>query len=385
MQTPDNRAYFPVAPPAAAAVGSEGSLPRTESPNPAPAALFLAGTPLHTFWSLGLMHGPFSAYRNVLAVIDQKDTDRDFIAEVLADRSEPPVTSVLRFPALGKLDHAQPVLASLARLVAQLQPAYVAVGNDRRVEFHLAAHAAPAATRGYVDDGLFSYIPRKEHRGGRFGLLQARFSDWRRSRQRGFPVEQPTLVGGSRAVQEAWVMLPEQVHAGLAGKSIHALRPQWFATPQVREICAAAARRSDFDAAQCADLRLLLLLPHGSFLREHPEIARRMEQFAQSYAARGQLVAFKCHPRTSGVPIRVPDSHCIEIPRRLPIEILAPQLADTQVVGTLTTALISLLLLGQRLDVRSVSPHGEEGSADDIRFNRQALKIYQSVGIRPFV
>jgi len=355
------------------------------SPEPAaPAALFLAGTPLHTFWSLGLMHGPFAGHRNLLAVIDQQEGDRDFIAEALATRAPPPSIEVRRFQALGKRRQAMPVLRSIEDMVRELQPAYIAVGNDRRDEFHVAVHAAPSARRAYIEDGLFSYVPRKEHRDGRLATLQARFADWRRSRARGFPVEQPTMVGASRAVQEAWVMLPEMVHAGLAGKTVHALRPEWFARQDVRQVCMDAARLGDFDAGLCRDIRLLLLLPHNSFLREHPDIARRIEDLAASFAARGQQVAFKCHPRSSGVPIQVPASHCFEIPRRLPVEILAPLLADATVVGTLTTALISLLLLGQRLEVRSLFPLEQGGSARDMSFNRQTSRIYESVGILPF-
>ena len=191
------------------------------------------------------------------------------------------------------------------------------------------------------------------------------------------------MVGGSRAMQEAWVMLPDQVHPGLAGKKMHALRAEWFATPLVRQICMDAARRAEFDTARCADIRLLLLLPHESFLKEHPSIAVQIEALARDYAARGQLVAFKCHPRTAGAPIKVPESNCFEIPRRLPIEVLAPLLADATVVGTLTTALVSLLLLGQRLDVRSVAPPRDQGGAGDRAYNEQAFKIYDAVGIRP--
>jgi hypothetical protein len=353
-------------------------------PDSAPAALFMTGTPLHSFWSLGLMRGPFSAYRNVLAVVDQKETDRDYLAEVLAEGDEGADISVLRFAALGKRQQSQPGIEALSRFVRQLQPAYIAVGNDRRVEFHVAIHAAPQARRAYVEDGLFSYVPRKDHRPGRLNALRARAVEWGRSRLYGLPLEKPTLVGGSRAVQEAWVMLPDMVHEGLSSKRIHALRPEWFVAPGVRESCRKAACRADFDPGLCPDIRLLLLLPHGSFLQQHPEIARRVEQLAESYAARGQLVAFKCHPRSSGVPIRVPQTHCFEVPRRLPIEILAPLMTDVTVVGTLTTALISLKLLGQRLDVRSLAPDHGSCNAENLSFSDQTLKLYDAVGIRPF-
>src|SRR5215216_4542 len=108
-------------------------------PDTSRCALFLASTPLHSFWSLGLMHGPFAQWRNLLGVVDQKTTDRDLIGEVLADSLPPPLVDVQRFDELGGLLHARPILASLVRWVERWQPAYIAAGNDRRIEFHAAA------------------------------------------------------------------------------------------------------------------------------------------------------------------------------------------------------------------------------------------------------
>lgn len=352
-------------------------------PAPVRTALFIASTPLHTFWSLGLIHGPFAAWRNVVAVVDRTDVKSDFVAEALEASAASPVAEVKRFPALRRLSQARPVLAEYDRWVRRWNPAYIAAGNDSRTEFHAAVAAAPRATRGYLEDGLFSYVPRKNHWARPLGGLGIRITEWRRSLVYGFPVERPTMVGGSRAIQEGWVMLPDQVHAGLSGKTLHEIRPEWFASPTVHAVCMDAARRADFDTARCADIRLLLLLPHESFLQEHPDIARRIEALAHDCAARGQVVAFKCHPRTSGSPIRVPESNCFEIPRRLPIEVLAPLLSDAMVVGTLTTALVSLLRLGRRLEVRSIVPPRDEGGAADRAYNDLAFKIYDAVGIRP--
>ena len=352
-------------------------------PDTSRCALFLASTPLHSFWSLGLMHGPFAQWRNLLGVVDQKTTDRDLIGEVLADSLPPPLVDVQRFDELGGLLHARPILASLVRWVERWQPAYIAAGNDRRIEFHAAAHAVPKATRAYVEDGLYSYVPRIDHTPGTTLGLRARLSGWRRSKMYGFPIEKPTMVGSSDAVQEAWVMLPDAVHSGLAGKRVQALRPEWFAQPAVRQVCTAAAKLADFDATRCADIRLLLLLPHESFLSRHPEIGQRLEALAQATAGSGSLVAVKCHPSTLQMPLRLPDSQCIEIPRRIPVEILAPLLADAMVVGTLTTALMSLKLLGQRLDVRSIFPAQPTGTEAQRSFNQQTSKIYDSAGIRP--
>ena len=154
----------------------------------APCALFIASTPLHTFWSLGLIHGPFANWRNVLAVVDRTDTKSDFIAEALEASAASPVADVKRFPALRRLAQAKPVLRDFTAWVRHWQPTYIAAGNDRRTEFHAAVAAAPDATRGYIEDGLFSYVPRKNHWSGALGDLATRVSIWRRGTVYGFPI-----------------------------------------------------------------------------------------------------------------------------------------------------------------------------------------------------
>ncbi|MFT4047683.1 MAG: hypothetical protein QM661_13460 [Solimonas sp.] len=320
-------------------------------------ALFLASTPLHSFWSLGLAHGPFRDGRCALALIDQRDGDRDFIAEVLAARSDTPVREVRRFPRIGKnvaskLRNARRVIGEVAELSRRLQPAHVVVGNDRRIEFYAALAGTPEAVGAYIDDGMFSYMPmfpRQTPAPLRAG------NDAVRRWLYGLPAEHPPFVGGSRAAREAWVMLPELVHQGLRGKTTRGIDAAWFRDEGVRRVCADAVGLAGVDARRIGELRLLLLLPHDAFLRENPDIARQIGRLAREHAARGLPVAFKRHPRSTATDTGLLPAGALEIPRRLPVEVLAPLLNDVLVVGTLTTALISLKYLGASTQVRSLS------------------------------
>ena len=340
--------------------------------------LFLASTPLHTFFALGLMRGPYRDRAHTLAMIDQPPGVRDYIADALQADPEQAV-AVVRFPALRSGVPARSLLAQVSSFAARLAPSTIAVGNDHRLEFHAAVRGCPSARRTYIDDGLYSYLPHPDAK----PAWRERLSNWRRGVKYGLTVERPRWVGGSSAVQDAYVLLPPQVHPGLAGKPVQALQRAWFADPWVAAICASAAALAGVDAQRCASIRLLVLLPHPGFLRAEPALARRIEALVHARLGRGEAVALKSHPNAGGVPageqLRVPADRIVELPARLPVEVLAPLLpaGDTLIVGTLTTALLTLVLLGRGARVRSLVSQTSRG------YNQRAMAIYASVGIRP--
>lgn len=344
--------------------------------------LYLAATPLHSFLTLGLVAGPFRARGpHVFALIDQAPGARDYVADALeADPARR--VEVRRFAAIGSLANPRDGLAAVRALAAERRPSTIAVGNDHRLEFYAAVQGCPDARRTYLDDGLYSYLPRPDTKAG----WREALSNWRRRLKYGVPAERPGMTGGSRAVQDAYVLLPSQVHAGLAGKPVLAYERAWFADPWVQAICRGAAVAAGFDAARCAEIRLLLLLPHPSFLRAAPALRERFEALAADTAARGGRVAAKSHPNAGGTPVhaqlRLPEDAAIDVPARLPVEVLAPLLpaAGTLVVGTLTTALLSLVRLGPALTVRSIAPRLPGAGRG---YGERAQAIYDAVGIRP--
>lgn len=340
-------------------------------------ALFLASTPLHTFWSLGLAHGVFRDWRCVLAMIDQRPSDHDFIAEALGETVTSPFQRIEHFPQIGKspaakLRRARVILRAVSALSAELRPAYITVGNDRRAEFYAALQASPGATGAYVDDGMYSYMPmpRQSRIPGVTGL-----SAWVRRGVYGLPVEQPRYVGGSRAAADAWVLLPGSVHTGLASKNVREIEADWFRQAPVQAVCTRALALAGVDAEAIRRIRLLLVLPHDAFLREQPDLRARIEQLAQAAHQRGEAIAFKRHPRSSASTPVLPEGDALEIPRRLPVEILAPLLSDALVVGTQTTALLSLKRLAANTRVATFPQPGQAKT--------EATRIYRAVGILP--
>ncbi len=340
--------------------------------------LFLASTPLHSLWALGIAAGALFNARCSLALIDQRDGDRDFIAEAIEALRPKPFVETRRFSQIGKkpllkLTHARARMREVMDYARQFEPAYVAVGNDRRAEFFAALAACPKATGAYVDDGTASYSTLAAATVPGSAFVRAIASGFR-SLLYGIPTEREPYLGVAVAVREAWVVLPDQVHEGLRAKPLRRIDPAWFQLPQVQAVCAEANLRAGLDPAALDGIQLLLALPHDSLMREQPAILEQLQALVDRTIDAGGTVAIKRHPRSRELPLRLPATGVIEIPQRLPLEILAPLLKGTEVVGMLTSALIYLRCLGADVNVATLVPPGFSGSA--------ILEIYRSVGIR---
>lgn len=341
--------------------------------------LYLSSTPLHSFFALGLMNGACRDHDHTLALVDQHDGARDYIGDALEARSEGG-WRVHRYAAIKSSAAGRRVLQAVSALSRDTQPSHIAVGNDCRLEFYAAIRGWPRARRVYMDDGLYSYLP---HRNAKAGWREA-ISNWRRGLKYGLPLERPSLVGGSRAVQQAYVLLPQQVHAGLLGKAVQTMEPDWFTHPTTQSICADAAALAGFDATGCTCIRHLLLLPHPQFLANGSPWAAQLGTWANAVAARGETLAVKPHPAAHRMPLSdllpgLPPT-VIEVPARLPIEVLLPWLSGAQVVGAMTTALLTLRMLGQNLGVHRLPPMpGCTPTATEQRISA----ICASIGIQP--
>lgn len=329
------------------------------------------------------MRGPFRDHRNTLVLINKAHGGRlDLFADALK-ASQPPGISVMqvsREKNLG-LGPSRKLLKEVSAIAQELSPTVIAVGNDRRPEFYAALRGCPSAKRIYIDDGLHSYVPNYDIRDTlRQGLLISMRRLWC-----GLTTERPSLTGGSRAMEEAYILLPELAHSGLSGKIVHALQPEWFADPWVSRTCAAAVASVGLDLERCRSIGLLLILPHPRLLVAHPDLRHQIEDLAATHAARGKLVAIKPHPRSKmalAEQLRLPDHNTLSISAGLPIEALAPLLSGTLVVGALTSGLLFLALLSDRIRVRSLSLPSTPGVVT--RANDQIDDIYRSVGIQAY-
>lgn len=365
-------ADFPAPPPVATPADEPAGrvFPANEAGRPArdvaspPAGrgvLFLVSTPLHSLWALAIARGQFRDRPVALARIDARTGTVDHVAEALRELRPAPFVEIAEFPEIGKgplqkLRRARRVMAQLRAFTRRQACGQILVGNDRRAEFYVALSAAPGAIGGYLDDGTASYVgapPRRRRLLNRLGRWAASLV---RRTVYGLPTEKPDFLGTAQAVREAWVLLPQEVRGELADKPVHAIQTDWFTDPEVRAVCERAVARAGLDPAIVHGLRRLLVLPHDSLLRQDPGLRIRFESFLRLAAESGEPCAIKRHPRSRELILHASGADLIEIPHRLPLEILAPLLRDAQVVGTLSSALIYLKALGAGVKVSAFIP-----------------------------
>ena len=190
----------------------------------------------------------------------------------------------------------------------------------------------------------------------------------------GIPTEREPYIGISNAASEAWVMLPDQVHDGLRRKPLKEIRPEWFQLPLVQQVCVSAIERAGLAHSALREIRLFLALPHDVWMREHPQVRDRLQQFLDDAIGRGEKVAIKRHPLSREMLLNLPAAGVVEIPSRLPIEILAPLLPGAEIVGLLTSALLYLPRLGADIHVASFIPPNMT--------NNPIVDIYRKAGVR---
>lgn len=343
--------------------------------------LFLSSAPQHSLWYLGLATGPFRNARCALAQTHWREDRHDYLIEAMSSGPQALFAEFKSFPKLvtrlsDRISHGRRVLESITGYAERLQPDYVIVGNDKHPEFYAALRGAPHAVGAYVDDGWGTYRSLDDPFGGLSVAareLKYMLSVWARFLSFGVMTERPALVGGSHRVREAWVMAPEYVNAALSQKILRPMETSWFRDQRVIAACARAVGLSGLDPDLLAKVRLLLVLPHDAFMRRHPELRPALEQLALDHAGSGETVAYKHHPRSRVEGLRLPAERCLEIPNRLPAEILAPLLGDTLVVGVMTSALIFLPRLQPGIRVQAIVPR--ESISDPI------TRIYRKVGV----
>ncbi|WP_341918686.1 hypothetical protein [Hydrocarboniphaga effusa] len=327
--------------------------------------LLLVSTPWQLFCALGLLFGPYRDARRTLALIDQRPGRENRWLDALAHLAEPGLR-IVELPRIGKsvfdkVLRTRPVLRRVRKLVLECEPDEVVGGNDRRAEFQYAAQIAQKrfGARGvYLDDGSFSYSglvslrPRRAE-----ALIQAleALGGWLCY---GLWYRKPLALGLSNWSQSAWLAFPEHAHEGLSRKPRRALRAEWYRTPQLRSISERLIRTIGDGEPPARAIDELLLLPHDHLLRVDRPLRSALSQRLSEARAAGRRVAVKRHPRSREWLLDAPRDELIEWDPRLPIEAYAPWLQQAHVIGSLSTALLSLRWLCPAARIESIEHQG---------------------------
>lgn len=269
----------------------------------------------------------------------------------LAGRS--PLARWRRARAARGLRHT--ALARLAALDAQLRPARVYVGNDRRPETQYALELA-ARRQGrcgaYLDDGLFTYLGDAHQRPFARRWIDAplkrlAWGRWWRSAEQ---------AGTTHWIVESWLAWPPLARDRDPARVRHALPRAWCLDRAMARLARGAAREFLGSGARPRH-RLLLALPHTRVLGD---AAPRLRELVAALAARGTACAVKYHPREAAPdPAGLRAAGATLLPAGIALELLAARMPRGAIVaGEASTALAAARWLRPDLRVLDLGYSG---------------------------
>jgi hypothetical protein len=318
-----------------------------------------------------------------LVLIDQKQTENNPYLSALQSWSDSPFEQVLTLQGnakgFGKIAERKVNFETLAAVVDLSEVDAIATGSDRRIEFQylmqLGRQTNPKLEGWYLDDGLYSYAGRPHHR------FKDGLNTWLKKLVYGFWWREPSTVGASSWIDQAWLFRPEQAVAALQNKSMHTLEANWFTEPTLQafseQVCAVYGLQGDM-LKRLQEAEHLLLIPHPNNIAKMPGYIARIEGFLQTVREREQTIAVKYHPRTEqrdplGLEARF---GALLVPASLAFEFVLPFLpARAWVIGDVGTALLTTKWL--RPELNSVAVLNEDSA-----FERAFWPILNNLEVR---
>lgn len=320
--------------------------------------LFMVSTPLHLYNAIvaALMHPEWEAH---LFFIDQPEEQKHPYIEALRAWEATPFHSVELFKtrvrgAWKKWRTRRQAFTTLRLKVASIAPRRIFVGNDRRIEFAYALHIArqidPGAVGGYLDDGAYTYVYQKSrwHQDTfvDIGLKKLIYGRW---------YFRPSVVGGSAAVEEAYVALPGFVNRALAHKRLHQLETVLLLSDRVKPFIDHLVAPYSLDRKALKALDLVFILPHESLIARFAQFRQTVLDSIRSAVIQGLHVGVKYHPRQDDPdPLGLGTMQGImTLPNTLAFEALLPLLGHAVIIGDVSSALLTARWL--RPDLRVLS------------------------------
>lgn len=337
---------------------------------------FMSSTPLHSLWSLGIATNNDTLVSE-LWLIDKPLNARDFIFEALEAEDLDIFKKHIKFQRIGKspwqkIFHARKVANHIKKETQRAQLEKIFIGNDKRIEFHAAYNSKCDVIGAYLDDGTASYtkVPKGY---GQSKTVSTLVGNLYRRILYGSWTPKNKFLGTTSSISEAHLLMPEIAHSVLATKQLHQIKPEWFKHPKVLKICSKACELANLDNEKLQAAKLILCLPNDKLFADHPYILKTFENIALQHIMNGGKVAIKKHPRSEAVKLDIDPSKTVEIPQELPLEILAPLLINTEVIGVVTSSLIYFKALGTGVKTTTIVPNHLQ--------DNPILEIYRKLGI----
>ncbi len=323
-----------------------------------PNKLLLVSTFRHYFIGLGLALSDKShAYH--LVFIDQKyDDERNPIYLAALEMVEPfssvecmPVRSI----GLRKSKVRSMGFDRLKTIIGELKPVEIATGNDRRLEFQYAMYVAKKLDRldvagAFLDDGTGSYI----------SFQKLKFTKYLSDKWIDTPIKKvvyghwytrPLTFGESHWVDICYLAHPLLVENTLRNKKCIEIEASFYRTVRAQNILRKLIGILCLESQPKIKGRsVLLTLPHSSIITDIYGSLEGVKEMILAVTASYENVCIKYHPRETGDPFNL-SGKFIMLPAEIPVEIFFSVMNFDQVIGDVSTALMSAKWLLPKCEV----------------------------------
>ncbi|MFT4850837.1 MAG: hypothetical protein ACI83B_003398 [Sediminicola sp.] len=323
-------------------------------------SVYFASTILHLYAAASIAAGRQSEIAHLI-FIDQPE-DKEFpLYSIVQQWSSSPFERVRLMPGrfkgiVNKLKKRKQLFNHLEKIILDLKPSNIFVGNDRRIEFQFSMHIAETLglkTKGhYMDEGTFTYVGRK---------ASSRFSDavvdnWLKKLSYGLWWKNPLTVGESAWVEEIHVAFPDLIDSRLINKVITQLDHTAFTSVAMTQLSNDILAFYKFNADDLANLDALFTLPHESLFTNNSGYRNQILEQVTDLKSRGLQIAVKYHPRNSSSDALNLQSAGVKlIPAGISFEAILPLLPKkAHIIGDLSSTLLIARWLRPELEVTSI-------------------------------
>jgi hypothetical protein len=202
-------------------------------------SIYFASTILHFYAASSI-----AADRDEVAhivFIDQPKGKPFPLADIAREWPSSPFQSVRLFHGrfkgiINKLHQRKKLFSQLKKLIFDIRPSHIFVGNDRRIEFQFCMHCAnkikAPAIGHYMDEGTYTYVGRKAS--SSFG--DTIIDNFLKKMSYGLWWKNPKTVGESAWISDIHVAFPELIDERLKNKKIRQLDHNRFISPEIMQL-----------------------------------------------------------------------------------------------------------------------------------------------------
>lgn len=296
-----------------------------------------------------------------LIFIDQPE-DKEFpLYSITKQWQSSPFKTVKLLPGrfkgiVNKLKKRKMLFHDLEKIITNLKPKNIFVGNDRRIEFQFSMHITESIglnTQGhYMDEGTFTYVGRKASS----SFSDAIVDNWLKKMSYGLWWKNPLTVGESAWIKTIHVAFPDLIDQRLKNKIIEPLNHNAFTSSAMMELSTNILDFYTFDSNKLSDLDALFTLPHESLFTNNSGYRTQILDQIKDLVKQGLKVAAKYHPRNSNPDaLNLAGAGVELIPAGISFEAILPLIpTKTHIIGDLSSTLLIARWLRPELDVTSL-------------------------------